>query len=89
MGFGLQIDGYSWVSGSSFGRWLTDQSVIAGSGFEAQDRLAETADGAAKPEGVGGLEVGEGEDAFFGVGEGLEEVATHDSGEDAGGEGRG
>jgi len=49
-------------------------------------RFAETADGVAEPEGVGGLEVGEGQDALLGFGEGFEEVAAQDAREDAGGQ---
>ena len=51
--------------------------------------LAEPAEGAAEPEGVRVLEVGEGEDAFFGVGAGFEKVAAKNAGEGAGGERRG
>jgi hypothetical protein len=47
--------------------------------------FAEAAERAAEPEGVGGSEVGEGEDAFFDVWVGFEEMAAHDAGKDAGG----
>lgn len=50
---------------------------------------AETSEGAAEPEGVWGVEVGEGEGALLEGGVGFEEVAAEDAGEDAGGEGRG
>ena len=56
--------------------------------MEEQDRFAEPADGVAEPEGVGGLEVGEGENSLLRVGEGFEEMAAHDSGEDTAREGR-
>ena len=54
-----------------------------------QDCLAETSEGVAEPEGVGMLEVGQGEGTLFEVGVGFEEVAAEDAGEHAGGEGRG
>jgi hypothetical protein len=56
---------------------------------DAQVRFSETADGVAEPEGVGGVEVGEGERTLLDVGLGFEEVAAEDAGEDSRGEGRG
>ncbi len=51
--------------------------------------LAEASERVAQPEGVGGLEVGEGEGALLEVGLGFEEVSAEDAGEDSRGEGWG